>query len=61
MTMSLAELKGLVAETAKEAARDALKEDQEKLASQPRAASGMFGARGILHKLQPTRHRRLTA
>ena len=54
VTMSLAELKGLMAETAKEAARAALKEDQEKLASQSQAASGTFGAREIIHKLQPT-------
>ena len=54
VTMSLAELKGLMAETAKEAAWAALKEDLEKLASQSQAASGTFGAREIIHKLQPT-------
>ena len=54
VTMSLAELKGLMAETAKEAARAALKEDHEKLASRSQAASGTFGARAIIHKLQPT-------
>ena len=46
VTMSLAELKGLMTETAKEAARAALKEDQEKLAAQSQAASGTFGAKG---------------
>ena len=54
VTMSLAEHKGLMAETSKEATRAALKEDQEKLASQSQAASDTFGARGIIHKVQPT-------
>ena len=54
VTMSLVELKGLMAETVKEAARAALKEDKEKLASQSQAASCTFGARGIIHKLQLT-------
>ena len=53
MTMSLAELKGLMAETAKEAARAALKEDQEKLASQSQAASeqtlGALSAASAIH------------
>ena len=49
VTMPLVELKGLMAETAKEAARAALKEDKEKLASQCQAISCTFGARGIIH------------
>ena len=61
VTVSLAVLKGLIAETAEEASRAALKEEQEKLASQPQAAYGTLGAKGIIHKLQLTRHRRPTA
>ena len=60
-TISLAELKVLMAEMAKETARAALKEEQEELSSQPQAASGTFGAKEIIHKLQPTRHRRRAA